>query len=175
MKSAILAEKLKKIKLLIMDVDGTLTDSAMYYSPNGEELKRFSTRDGMGINLLQRAGIETAIITSENSPIVTARAEKLKIKHVLKGNRNKSDSLIIMATSLGLKTEEVAFIGDDINDIHAMKIAGASACPADATMHVMKIADYICKQNGGKGAVREFCEAILESQGKSILLPENWY
>ena len=157
-----------------MDVDGTLTDSKVYYSAAGEELKAFSIRDGMGINLLGRAGIKTAIITSENSPIVTARANKLKIDYVILGSRNKKNDLEELVNTADLDLESAAFIGDDINDIQVMQIAGFSACPADAKESVTELADYVCSKTGGHGAVRELAEMILISQNKSVTLPENW-
>ena len=166
-------QKLNKIKLLIMDVDGTLTDSAMFYSKNGEELKRFSTRDGMGITLLQLGGIDSAIITSENSDIALARANKLKIHHIILGSHNKINSIIELAEKLSISLENIAYIGDDVNDAQAMKICGATACPNDAVNHIKQIVDYICSHNGGNGAVREFAELILESQNKQLTLPEN--
>lgn len=174
MKIIELNEKLKKIKLLAMDIDGTLTDATLYYSANGEELKRFSTRDGMGITLLRKGGIEAAIITSETSPIVTARAKKLQIEHVYLGSRDKSSSLKEIATKLGITLEEIAYIGDDVNDYHALNIAGFSACPFNSVDAIRETVDYICNADGGKGAVRELCEMILTSQNKSLILQENW-
>lgn len=169
-----LNSKLEKITLLAMDVDGTLTDAAMYFTENGEMLKRFSTRDGMGIKLLQKNGIETAIITSENSPIAAARAKKLDIKNVVLGCHNKTEAINDLAEQLGIKNENIAYIGDDINDAMVMKIVGVSACPSDAVESIKEIADYICTNKGGNGAVREFAERILKSQNKSVLLTENW-
>jgi YrbI family 3-deoxy-D-manno-octulosonate 8-phosphate phosphatase len=164
----------KQVKLLVLDVDGTMTDGTVYYSANGEELKRFSIRDGMGIELLRIANIPVAIITSENSNIVRARASKLNIENVLLGSRNKKQSLIELIEKLGVALEEVAYIGDDVNDIQALEIAGVSACPADANKYVKYVCDYICQSDGGRGAVREVVELILLSQNKSIILPENW-
>jgi YrbI family 3-deoxy-D-manno-octulosonate 8-phosphate phosphatase len=165
---------LKSIKLLVMDVDGTLTDSAMYYSANGEELKRFSTRDGMGITLLKRNNIIPAIITSEESMIAKSRADKLKIEHVILGCKNKTEALNELALKLNLELYEIAYIGDDINDENVMLICGFSACPSDAVQTILNTADYVCENKGGYGAVREFCELILTSQNKSITLSENW-
>lgn len=157
-----------------MDVDGTLTDGTVFYSAEGEAMKRFSLRDGMGIELLRKAGIDAAIITSENSRIVIKRAEKLKIEHLILGSRNKKQSLQELAGNLMLSTEEIAYIGDDVNDIQPMQTAGYSACPADSADEVKKAADYICKATGGNGAAREFCELILKAQGKPVVLPESW-
>ncbi len=169
-----ISERLSNIRILAMDVDGTLTDSTMYYSAKGEELKRFSTRDGMGITLLKLGGISTAFITSENSPIVTARAEKLSIEYVIIGCRDKSTAISNLAESNDLKLSEIAYIGDDINDEHVMKIVGFSACPNDAVDVIKKTANYICESLGGQGAVREFAELILMAQNKKINIQEQW-
>ncbi|TAL71138.1 MAG: HAD-IIIA family hydrolase [Bacteroidetes bacterium] len=160
--------------MLVMDVDGTLTNAKVYYSGNGEELKEFSIRDGMGIVLLKIAGIIPAIITSENSKIVSARAAKLKIRNIVLGSRNKKKDLIDLSGKLKLSLENVAYIGDDVNDLHAIEISGVSACPSDAIESVKKKVNYVCKNSGGNGAVREFIDRILKSQNKSLLLNENW-
>lgn len=174
MDSKTLNQKLKKIKLLVMDVDGTLTNSKVYYSGKGEELKEFSIRDGMGIELLKIAGLIPAIITTEKSLIVESRALKLKIKNIILGSRNKKKDLINLIEKLNLKSENTAYIGDDVNDLHAICLSGVSACPSDAVESVKKNVNYICRNSGGNGAVREFIEKILKSQNKSILLNENW-
>jgi len=169
-----LREKIKNIRLFVMDVDGTLTNGKVFYSKNGEELKIFSIRDGMGIELLRRGGLEIGIITSENSPIVVARAAKLKIENLILGSRNKKKDLSELLNKLSVDKSETAFIGDDVNDIEVMKYVGLSACPSDSNKNVIEIADYVCSKPGGEGAVREFAELILVNQNKSIILPENW-
>ncbi|MCC6845841.1 MAG: HAD hydrolase family protein [Bacteroidetes bacterium] len=169
-----LHDKLRHIEAVVMDVDGTMTDGAMYFGANGEVMKRFSVRDGMGITLLQRAGIRTAIVTSENSPIVISRAAKLKIERVVLGSRNKKRAIIELSEQLGTILGNIAYIGDDVNDADPMRLCGVSACPSDAVATIRDIADFICTSEGGKGAVREFAEAILIAQGKSITLPESW-
>ena len=174
MQSKSLNSKLSQVKLLVMDVDGTLTDSSMYYTANGEELKRFSTRDGMGIALLHKSNIDTAIVTSEDSEIARARARKLNIEHVVTGCRDKLSALKELTENLSISLENIAYIGDDINDLHAIRVSGVSGCPSDAVKIIKESADYICKAKGGRGAVREFAELILKSQNKSIILPENW-
>ncbi len=174
MDSKTLNKKLAHIKLLVMDVDGTLTNSKVYYSSKGEELKEFSIRDGMGIELLKNAGIKTAIITSENSQIVTSRASKLKIENIILGSRNKKKDLLDLSEKLSLSLDNIAYIGDDVNDLHAMEISGVAACPVDAVPSVKKKVHYVCKKGGGNGAVREFIEKIIIVQNKSLLLPENW-
>lgn len=166
--------KLSKIKILVMDIDGTLTNSMVYYSANGEELKSFSIRDGMGIELLHLNNIKTAILTSENSKIIVARATKLKIEHIILGSRNKKQDLINLANSLNLELENIAYVGDDVNDLQAMQIAGFSACPSNSVKHIKEIADYISDFRGGEGAVRDICELILLALNKPITLPEQW-
>ncbi len=174
MKLFALNEKLKKIKLLAMDIDGTLTDASLFYSATGEMLKRFSTKDGMGITLLHKAGIKTAFVTSEDSPIVTARANKLKIDDVFLGCHDKSSALKELATKYNMTIENIAFFGDDVNDFHALNLAGFSACPNDAMQIIRENVDYVCRTNGGHGAARELAEMILLIQNKSIVLNENW-
>jgi YrbI family 3-deoxy-D-manno-octulosonate 8-phosphate phosphatase len=169
-----LQEKIAKIKLFVTDVDGTLTDGTVLYSGEGEQLKKFSIRDGMGFELLRKAGIECAILTSESSPIVQARARKLKIKHVGLGSRNKKEDLNEMAKKLNYSLDEVAYIGDDVNDLQPIEISGVGACPADSSQAIIDVADYVCKKKGGNGAVREFAELILIHQNKPITLPDKW-
>jgi YrbI family 3-deoxy-D-manno-octulosonate 8-phosphate phosphatase len=169
-----LKTRLRKIKLVVMDVDGTLTDAKVYYSRNGEELKSFSIRDGMGIDLLRLNGIAPAIMTSEDSQIVTARAKKLKIEHVILGAHRKDVHLRELSEKTGIPLSDIAFLGDDINDLPAMEIAGLSICPADAHELVKSNVNYICSRNGGNGAAREMAELILTVQNKPITLPGNW-
>ncbi len=166
-------EKLRKIKLLVMDVDGTLTDGKVYYSKDGEQLKAFCIRDGMGIELLHHYKIETAIITTETTQIVTARAMKLRIDHVILGSKNKLKDLQNLVEDLNLTLDEVAYIGDDINDVQVIENVGFSACPADALKYVKDKVDFICSNNGGNGAVRELIELILEAQDKEIIYPNS--
>lgn len=166
-----LKEKLEKIKILAMDVDGTLTDGRVYYSKNGEELKAFSIRDGLGIEILQKNGISTAIVTSESSQIISSRATRLKIKHVILGSKNKKKDLLNLAEEIGINIDEIAFIGDDLNDIPAIEVVGVSACPSNSVKYVKEKVDYICKNEGGNGAVREFIELILEAKEIKIEYP----
>ncbi len=169
-----LKDRIAKVTVLVMDIDGTLTDCSVFYSKNGEELKRFSLRDGMGIELLHKGGIKTAFLTSENSPIVIARATKLKIGSVMVGSHNKLKSLQDFSHNINVPLEEIAYCGDDVNDLQAMQIAGVSACPADAVPAIKEIANIVLTNKGGLGAVREFCELILTTQNKPITLPESW-
>jgi len=156
-----------RIRLLVSDVDGVLTDASVYYSARGEELKRFSMRDGMGVERLRDAGIETALLTREVSEIVEARARKLGIARVCMGERDKREALPRLVRELGLSAQQVAYIGDDINDFEALvwaSEAGLSACPADALPKVLSVVHYVTSAKGGHGAFRELCELILDNQ-----------
>ena len=164
MKKTLLA-RLKKIKLLATDVDGVLTDAGMYYSEHGDELKKFNTRDGMGLVLLRYAGVRLAIVTSEDTKIVERRAAKLRITDLLQGARDKVTALETIMKRHGLSWEEVAYIGDDVNDLAVLKRAGFAASPADGTEANRKAAHYVTKKRGGEGCVREVCEMILEARG----------
>ena len=158
---------LKRIRLFAMDVDGVLTDAGMYYSESGEELKKFNTRDGMGIKLLQRAGLITALITMEETKLVTRRAEKLAIPEVHQGARDKLAVMREMVARHGLTLPEVAYIGDDVNDLETLNAVGFGAAPADALPAVRNAVDYVCRQKGGEGAVREVADLILAAQAGS--------
>jgi YrbI family 3-deoxy-D-manno-octulosonate 8-phosphate phosphatase len=150
------------LKFFATDVDGTLTDGGMYYTPDGELMKRFDTRDAFGMNLLREAGFELAIVTAENSPIVAARASKLKIDRVFLGVRDKVKLLTGVLDGLGLDWVNLAYAGDDLNDLPLMQMAGFSACPSDAAREVRSCADHVCSQSGGRGAVREICDLIRD-------------
>lgn len=164
-----LSRALKCVRLFATDVDGVLTDGGMYYSESGDELKKFNTRDGMGIKLLQRAGLITALITMEETKLVMRRAEKLAIPEVHQGARDKLAVLRALADRHGLTLEEMAYIGDDVNDLEALKAVGFSAAPADAMPPVLKAVDYVCRKRGGDGAVREVADLILAARaGKSV-------
>lgn len=151
-----------KIKLFGCDVDGTLTDAGMYYTENGDELKKFNTRDGMGIKLLREAGIITLIITSENTKIVENRAKKLKVDYLYQGVQNKLEVIKDLLSKLNINKSEFAYIGDDINDKEILEFAGLKACPNDA-MDIIKNIDniLIMSKKGGEGAVREFIDKYI--------------
>ena len=157
-------KRLSQIRLFATDVDGVLTDAGMYYSESGDEWKKFNTRDGMGIKLLQRAGIITAIVTQERTKLVARRAEKLAIPELHQGVMDKLSCVRDMAARHGLTLSQVAYIGDDINDLEALKAVGFSATPADGMPQVVAVVDYICRKKGGEGAVREIVEMILQAQ-----------
>jgi YrbI family 3-deoxy-D-manno-octulosonate 8-phosphate phosphatase len=163
-----LGSSLKRIRLFATDVDGVLTDAGMYYYEAGDELKKFNTRDGMGIKLLQRAGIVTAIVTQERTKLVARRGEKLMIPEVHQGVMDKLSLVREMAERHGLSMEEVAYIGDDVNDVETLRAVGFSASPADGMPQALSAVDYVCDKKGGEGAVREIIEMILEAQHKSV-------
>ena len=155
----------KKIKLFLSDVDGVLTDGGMYYSENGDELKKFNTRDGMAFQMLREAGIKTGIITSEETNIVTNRAKKLKIDYLCQGKRDggKLAAAIEICRKEGFAMEEVAYIGDDVNCYDLLSSVGMAACPSDACEKVKKILGIIVLgKNGGDGCVREFVDKLLK-------------
>lgn len=156
-----LLEKAKNIKLVLTDNDGVLTDNGVYYSETGEIMKRFSIRDGMGVERLRSVGIETGIITGELSGSVKTRAEKLKITELFQGITNKKKVFEDILKRRQLKPENIAFIGDDINDYEIIKSVGLSASPADGMSYIKEIVDYVCSENGGYGAFREFAELII--------------
>jgi len=147
-----------------MDVDGVLTDAGMYYSESGDELKKFNTRDGMGIKMLQAAGLVTAFITREKTAIVERRGQKLAVPEVHQGVDDKLAVLTTLAQKYGFSFDQVAYIGDDVNDLDALRAVGFSAAPADAMPTVLKAVHYICVKKGGEGAVRELADLILSAQ-----------
>jgi len=138
----------------------------MYYGESGDEWKKFNTRDGMGVKLLQRGGILTAIVTQERTKLVARRAEKLAIPELHQGVMDKLLCIREMAERHGLTMSQVAYIGDDINDLEALRAVGVSASPADGMPQVAAVVDYVCQKKGGEGAVREIVEMILEAQGQ---------
>ena len=157
-------EKLKKIKLLITDVDGVLTDNGLYYTEEGLVMKKFNVKDGMGVVLLRKAGIKTAIISTDESKIIQKRAERLKMDFVYTGTWEKDLKMREICEIMKISTEETAFIGDDVNDIGIINAAGITACPADAMPEIKNIVDIVFDKKGGEGVFREFADMILEAQ-----------
>ncbi|MFO7155549.1 MAG: HAD hydrolase family protein [Pseudomonadota bacterium] len=158
-------ERARKVELLVLDVDGVLTDGGLYYGPDGEALKRFDVRDGHGIVLCRDAGLPTAILSARVSPAVEARARELRIPFVLQGERDKGTGLDRLLRRCGLPAEALAYIGDDLNDLPVLARVGFSAAPADARPEVRERVHYVCESRGGHGAVRELCELILRAKG----------
>ena len=160
-----LNQKCKKIKLVVTDVDGVLTDGGMYFSEKGELLKKFNTRDGMAIELLHKFSIKSIFLTGENSKIVKARASKVRVDECYVNIKRKEVMLSKICKKFNVKPDNVAYIGDDINDIKIMKLVGFSGCTSDSTKEAKSVSDFICKTKGGQGALREFVDLILSTNG----------
>jgi 3-deoxy-D-manno-octulosonate 8-phosphate phosphatase (KDO 8-P phosphatase) len=161
-----LMKRVKKIRLVIFDVDGVLTDGGLYHTSDGQEIKRFHSRDGLGIRLLKDNGIATAIITGRQSNVVAHRAKELAIDHVHQGKRHKTEAFLSLCEELSLSADEVAFMGDDLIDLPVMSRVGLALAVQDAHDDVLKHAHWVSQYGGGKGAAREACEMILTTQGK---------
>ncbi|MGN1393192.1 MAG: 3-deoxy-manno-octulosonate-8-phosphatase KdsC [Succinivibrionaceae bacterium] len=156
-------EKLKKIKLLLSDVDGVLSDGNIYITENGDEIKTFNTKDGFGIKSIQSIGINFGVITGRYSKIVLNRMNSLGVKYIYQGISDKSLPLKELKKTLSLSSEEIAYIGDDIPDAKIFNEVGLSFCPKDAHPSVKYQSDYICHLKGGKGVVREVCDLLLQA------------
>ncbi|OUW61178.1 MAG: hypothetical protein CBD58_03480 [bacterium TMED198] len=156
--------KAKRVKIAVTDIDGVWTDSCIYYSSQGEEMKKFSVYDGMGVEILRNHNIETAIITSENSAIVSRRAEKLKIKDVILGSKNKINDLEQILKLKKIDLDEVAYIGDDVNDISVLERVGFSVLASNSPIRDSFQADYITGRCGGQGAFREMADIIIQAK-----------
>lgn len=157
----------KKIKLVITDVDGVLTDGGMYYTAKGDIMKKFHVRDGMGVTLLRKNNIPTIIVTKEQTPMVRQWAKRMKIKKLFDGVIQKEKILPIICKQFKVKEDEVAYIGDDINDVGLLKAVGFAAVPKDAISLAKNSSNYVCKKKGGEGALREVAEIILSVKAKS--------
>lgn len=158
-----LIHKAKGIRWVLTDCDGVLTDGGVYYSESGEAMKRFHMRDGMGVKRLRLAGIETAIVTGESSPSIVKRAEKLGIQEVHLASRNKIQVVTAILDRLGLGWQQVAYIGDDVNDLAVLRKVGLSACPSDAVETIKANVSAVLSLKGGQGVFREFAEIILSA------------
>ena len=158
-------EKAKKIKLLLLDVDGVLTNGSIYVGPHQEEFKAFNIQDGLGIVLLQSTGVKVGIITRRQSEIVTHRAAELKIEHVYQGQKNKLDAFLEMLTICNIAAEEVAYMGDDLPDSIVLSRVGLGTTVSNGVDYIKERVHWISQHKGGKGAVRELCELLMHSQG----------
>lgn len=157
----------KKIKIVLSDVDGVLTDGGMYYTNNGDVMKKFHVRDGMGISLLRKNGIHTIIITKESTKMVKKWSKKMKVK-LLDGVIHKEKILEKICQQYGVHSSEIAYIGDDVNDVNLLKLVGLAAVPKDGTQIAKKSCNYICQIESGNGVFREVAELILSSKKISI-------
>jgi len=163
-----LRRRAARVRLVVTDVDGVLTDAGVYYSERGEELKRFNVRDGMGVELLRNAGIDTGILTRESSGAVVARARKLHLDHVWVGVIDKRAHLDVVLRDTRRAISEIAYIGDDVNDLgvlEAVRVEGLAGCPADAMPQVAGLVHFKTTARGGHGAFREFADWIIKLRG----------
>jgi len=161
-----LASKIRAVKLVVFDVDGVLTDGRIIFSNSGEETKLFDVKDGHGIKLLMRSGIDVAIITARESDVVRRRARDLGITHVFQGMKDKKMALEELVKASGVAPDAMAYMGDDIIDLPVLKRVAFSAAVADAVSEVIERVDFVAKRPGGRGAARELAELILKVQGK---------
>jgi 3-deoxy-D-manno-octulosonate 8-phosphate phosphatase (KDO 8-P phosphatase) len=154
------------LKAIALDVDGVLTDGAFWWGPNGEEWKRFCFADVMGVSLARKAGLIVALISGEDSPLVDRFASKMGIADIEKNCKNKAQGLRNLAQRRSLSLNEICFMGDDVNDLEAMEIAGLAAAPADARPDALRMAVFISRRPGGNGAVRELVDAVLDARAR---------
>lgn len=155
-----------KYKLVLTDIDGVWTDGGMYYTESGDELKKFNTSDSAGVLFLKSIGVHVGIVTGENSAMVKRRAEKLNISIVELGIKNKLKKVKEICETLQVSMEEVAYIGDDINDMEVLRNVGLSACPSDAPSYIKKEVHWVMEKKGGEGVFREFAEKILSESNQ---------
>lgn len=154
------------IKYIFIDVDGTMTDGGIYYDEHGNEMKKFSTRDAAGFFAAKLTNIKTIVVTGRECSATTRRIQELGATELYQNVKDKTSFVHDYISNNGLLVDEIAFIGDDINDLQSMKLCGYKGCPADACMEICSIADYISVRDGGKGAVRDVIEHILREAGK---------
>lgn len=157
---------MREIKLIILDVDGTMTDGGVYIDNNRVETKKFNIKDGCGIVLAHAVGLEFMILTGRESNCVRQRAEELKIRYIYQNVKNKILFLENFMEEQNLQKSQIAYVGDDLNDLYAMRLAGISACPADGAEEIKAQCDYVLNAPGGGGVVREFVELLLKGRGQ---------
>ena len=165
-----LQERAGKIRMLVLDVDGVLTDGRLYFDNAGNEMKAFNTRDGLGMKALQRCGIEVAVITGRQSEIVSQRMAQLEIRHVYQGREDKLNAFTHLLEVTGFNPEQVCFAGDDWIDLPVLLRVGLAISVADADEHVKERVHWVTNRKGGEGAVREICNLILAAQGKDKMI-----
>lgn len=165
-------DMVKKIKVILTDVDGVLTDGSRYFDEKGECFKKFNVLDGMGINILLKNGINTYIVTKENSKIVKKWAKEMNISKVFMGIKTKEDIIKKICKNADFKPKEIAYIGDDVNDLELLKLVGLSACPSNGIDLIKKECKFVCKKSGGNGAFRELADFILS---KKFPKKTKWY
>jgi 3-deoxy-D-manno-octulosonate 8-phosphate phosphatase (KDO 8-P phosphatase) len=160
-----LLERARPVRLLVLDVDGVLTDGSLYFSAAGEELKAFNIQDGLGVKMLQATGVEVAIITGRRSKAVERRAENIGVRHVLQGIDDKRAAFEQLLQAVSLTAEQAACLGDDLPDVPLLRRCRFAATVPEAPARVREAADYVTRAGGGRGAVREVCELLMQAQG----------
>ena len=160
-----IGKRLRQIKLLVLDVDGVLTDGGLWFDASGQLTKRFDVRDGLGIRLLQQAGVEIAFLSGGQGGATEVRAHQLGIEHCLVGIKDKPEALLQLQQQLGIDSSETAFVGDDLNDLAVRPVVGLLIAPADACAAVRLGAHAVLRKRGGHGAIRELAETILQTRG----------
>jgi len=168
-------ERAQKIELLVLDVDGVLTDGRIIYGTYGDELKNFDVNDGLGMYLIRRTGIKCVILTAKGSRVVMKRAKELKVAKVYKDFHYKIEALRKIRKKFRVKDEAICFVGDDLIDIPVLKRVGLAVCPPNATEDVKQFVQLITKKNGGHGAVREVCDLLMKAQGKWDSVMARYY
>lgn len=161
-----LKSKFQRIRMILSDVDGCLTDGTLIFDEQGNEIKAFHARDGLGITIWKKKGGLVGFVTRRCTSVVRKRAEELKIQELCQGVTNKLEMLAEICRKYDLTPDEIAYVGDDLVDYDIMQAVGVSACPADSVPEILESADYVCKTNGGKGVVRELIEQILKSRNE---------
>ncbi len=161
-----LLERAARVRLLVFDVDGVLTDGGLFYGPSGEELKRFDVKDGHALVMARLAGLPAAVLTARTSSIVEVRGHELGLAAILQGKREKGPALDELLTQFSIPAESCAYMGDDVNDLGPMSRVGLAACPADAVPEVRQEAHFVAQSRGGHGAARELIELCLKASGR---------
>ena len=159
-------ERARRVRLMVFDVDGVLTDGRLWYGTQGETVKAFSARDGLGLRLLAESGVALALLTSRRSEAVALRAAELRIAHVLQGSEHKHAPFVALLSQLGLQPEQAGYMGDDLVDLPVLRRCGLACAPAGAPDIVLRNSHYVTTSQAGAGAVREVCEFVLRAQGK---------
>jgi len=174
--SASVRARARRVRALVLDVDGVLTDAGLYYGAEGESLKRFSARDGFAVKLAQREGIRVAVLSGRVSPPLAARLADLDVDQalVVQGSRDKGAGLRDLCARLGVAPAEVAYMGDDLPDLPALALAGLAASPADGVVEVRERCHVVCAAGAGRGAVRELVELVLAARGRWSAIVEEW-
>lgn len=170
-----LQQRAARIRLLALDVDGTLTDGQLWFGADGTEYKAFSALDGLGLKLLRDHGVEVAIITARTSRVVELRGRELGLRHVIQGSHDKRASLLQICETLGITPDQAAFMGDDLSDLPAMRVCGLAVVPANAHPWMLPRAHWQTQARGGHGAVRELCDLLLTAQNRvDFILDTYW-